>query len=464
MIPFSGPLMLSLPSTLSTKITAEVNGMRAPSKLTDNNETYLWHPCSQPQDINVYDKGIVKQALGNKIFLNDGNNLIDAISSWWCKTLGHNHPRLKQALYEQAEKFEHVMLACLTNTTVTNLSQSLAQITNYQFTKAFYASDGASAIEIALKMCFHLRYIEGNIQKKKILTLKNSYHGETMLTLGASDCDLYKKPYAHLLNDNYITLDDIPYLESGTDPDFGCDIQWERSKIILETHKDTICTLLVEPIVQGAGGIKIYSIRYLEKLCNWCSNNDIYVIFDEIMTGIGRTGKMFAYQHLHNVTPDFICLGKGLSAGWLPLSCVLAKDGIYDSFYKCEGADAFLHSHTYSGNALGCAVALETIKIINEENILNNVSMIANNLHEHMLDINEHSNKLENIRSFGAITAADIKSKYMHANSYIYKKSLEAGILLRPMGNTIYWTPPLNSTADDIIEIATRTFAMLKTL
>lgn len=436
------------------------------NELTKKDIKHLWHPCSQPKDIEIYDKGVVKQAHGNKIFLEDGRNIIDAVSSWWCKTLGHNHPRLKLALKNQADKFEHVMLACLTNETTIGLSEKLTNATNSKLNKVFYASDGANAVEIALKMVFHLRYLKKQEQKNKVLTLKNGYHGETMFTLSASDCTLYKKPYQSIVNNNFEFIDSIPYINAGTDINTGCDIQWEKTKSSLEKIKDSISALLVEPIVQGAGGIKIYSKSYLEKLCQWCRDNDIYIIFDEIMTGFGRTGKMFAYEHMdsNDFAPDFLCLGKGITSGWLALSCVMTKSSIYETFYNCEGSDSFLHSHTYSGNALACAVATETMNIIEDENILDNVKMLENSMLEHMQYLESKTNKIENVRGLGAIVAADIKEEYMKTNAYIYKLSLDSGILLRPMGRTIYWTPPLNTNQSDIGQIQKRTMQVLQSL
>ena len=329
---------------------------------------HIWYPCSQMKDYEQFKPLVVKSAQGSYIELADGTKILDAISSWWCKSLGHNHPRLKGAMIDQMEKFEHVIFANTTHELIVNLSQRLTNLMT-GLSKVFYAGDGSCAVEIAMKMSLHSRYINSDAKRNRFITLKNSYHGETIGALSVSDIGLYKNPYSSILFKPYV-IDKIPYVQSIHDPLWdNCSEEWDKLEKSLEKYIDSSTALIVEPIVQGAGGMKIYSKDFLNRLATWAKKHDIHLIADEIMTGIGRTGKMLACEHA-GIQPDFICLAKGLTSGWLPFSAVLTTEDIYNKFYdNFSSGKAFLHSHTYSGNALGSCLALETLNIIQEEQL-----------------------------------------------------------------------------------------------
>jgi len=406
---------------------------------------HLWHPCSQMKDYEDFPPLVVKKAYGPYLELENGRLIIDAMSSWWCKSLGHSHPRLKQALFKQAEKFSHVILANTTHEAIVDLSEKLAGLTP-SLNKVFYTSDGSCAVEVAMKMSLHARLLSGETQRQRFIALSNSYHGETCGALSVSDVGIYRDPYQALLFKSFFILN-IPYVTGKHDPLWhDCSESWVIIEKQLEQQAEYTTAVIVEPVLQSAGGMLVYSPDFLRRLRQWTQKNNIYFIADEIMTGMGRTGLPLACQHA-GIEPDFLCLGKGLTSGWLPLSAVLTSDAIYKLFYDdYEKGKSFLHSHTYSGNALAVSIALECLSIMEEENIYTQV--INNEMYfwELMADIAHKTGRLKNIRGIGAVIAADLitdnpKQRLGYA---VYRKAVELGALLRPLGNTIYWAPPLN--------------------
>jgi adenosylmethionine---8-amino-7-oxononanoate aminotransferase len=422
----------------------------------------LWHPCSQMKDYELLPPMHVVSASGAYLFLNDGRKVLDAISSWWCKHLGHGHPRLLQALREQTQCFEHVILANTTNEVIVQLSESLTSLMPH-LGKVFYASDGSCAVEIALKMAIHARLIKGQTQKTKIMALANGYHGETMLALAVSDLGLYRKPYEHYFPEvEFITS--VPYVSSSNDPLWwNAETSWDEAQKKLDRNKEILSVIILEPILQGAGGMLIYSQDFLARLGKWCQDNDVYLIADEILTGFGRTGKMLACEHAQ-IQPDFICLGKGLTGGVLPMSAVILSDAIYALFYDdYTSGKSFLHSHTHSGNALAAAVALECQKVIRDENILLGIKDLEVKLNHAFLEVTEKTKKLHNVRSIGGVVAADLSCNKSGRDGFsVYRKAIELGVLLRPLGQTIYWLPPLNISHKDIIYLRDKTIQAIQ--
>ncbi|MEN9916465.1 MAG: adenosylmethionine-8-amino-7-oxononanoate aminotransferase [Pseudomonadota bacterium] len=417
--------------------------------LINRNLQHIWHPCSQMKDYEAFPPLIIKKAYGSYIELADGRRIIDAISSWWCKSLGHNHPRLKSALKTQLEYFEHVIFANSTYEIIIQLSEKLATLCP-GLNKVFYASEGSSAVEIALKMSLHAQQLLGQNQRTQLTSLQNGYHGETFMALGLSDLGLYRKAYeAHLIKPDFIH--NIPYVHSSSDPLWtDCSVIWPKIENQLEKQATTLAAIIVEPIVQGAGGMKIYSQDFLRRLRKWTQTHGIYLIADEIMTGLGRTGHGLACEHAQ-IKPDFVCLSKGLTSGWLPMSAVLTQTEIYNLFYDdYSSGKSFLHSHTFSGNALAAAVALECLNILEDEKIFQQVQTQEMILKKFMQEINANTQSLTNIRGIGAIIAADLKlteeQKNQRIGYQIFQKALELGAWLRPLGNTIYWLPPLNAS------------------
>jgi adenosylmethionine-8-amino-7-oxononanoate aminotransferase len=421
------------------------------STLLELDNKHIWHPCSQMKDYQIFKPLIIKSAKGSIIELSDGKKIIDAISSWWCKSLGHNHPRLMQALIKQAEQFEHVIFANTTHHTIIQLTEKLIQLCT-PLNKVFYAGDGSCAVEIALKMSLHFRVIQGDQKRNQFIALKNGYHGETSGALSVSDLGIYKDPYQAMLFKTHF-INEIPYVSGKEDPLWeDCSPYWPAIETSLKPLSETATALILEPLVQGAAGMKIYSLDFLRRLRQWCTQHHIHLIADEIMTGMGRTGKMLACEY-GNIIPDFICLSKGLTSGWMPFSAVLTHDRIYDCFYDdYQSGKSFLHSHTFSGNALAASIALETFKIFEKEKILDHVNQIAKQMHQAMLEIQDITHQITNVRSLGAIVAADLipHSTHERLGFEFYQRAVKNGALLRPIGNTIYWLPPLNTDFDTL--------------
>jgi adenosylmethionine-8-amino-7-oxononanoate aminotransferase len=409
----------------------------------------LWNPCTQMKKYETCPPLVIKKARGSYLELSNGHRVIDAISSWWCKSLGHNHPRLKKALLKQLDQFEHVMLADITFDLIAELSEKLSQLMP-PLNRVFYASDGSCAVEVALKMSLQSRIIARDHTRTQFIALSNGYHGDTAGSLSLCDIESFRAPYEKILFKPYF-LEKIPYVSGPEDPLYNdCGDLWPDIEAALAPYAQTATALVLEPIVQGASGMNIYSQDFLYRLRQWTKDNGIHLIVDEIMTGIGRTGKMFAAEHAH-IIPDFICLSKGLTSGWLPLSVVLTHDQMYNYFYSTQKNRAFLHSHTYSGNALAASVALETLKIVEEEKLTSRANDIGKYLLKGMQHIEKSTKKLYQVRSLGAIVAAELKPEYIQKNTLqnICQHAIKNGVLLRPLGSTIYWLPPLNiETAD----------------
>lgn len=393
-------------------------------------------------------------ASGSYLHLGDGRKMIDAISSWWCKNLGHQHPRISSAIREQLEKFEHVILAGTTNEVIVELSEQLARIMP-PLDKVLYASDGSCAVEMALKLSLHAQKIRGNHKRRKFMTLKNAYHGETAGAMSVSDLGMYRDAYQEMLFPVEV-IQTVPYVSGMDDPLWSdCSAIWQEVEEYLSPVADDIAAIIVEPILQGAGGMLVYSGDFLRRLYQWSREHDVYIIADEILTGLGRCGKMLACEHA-GIVPDFVCLSKGLTAGTLPLSVTLTHQDIYNLFYADYATGkSFLHSHTHSGNALAASAALEVLKIIHDEKILSQAVRLGATMLDAMHAVVNTTGLLTNVRNMGAMVAADIivNDQSQRAGLQVYQYAIEHGALLRPLGNTIYWMPPLTTTASTVNEL-----------
>ncbi len=432
----------------------KINGLQmGDSELQELDLNINWHPCSQMKDYEIFKPLIINKAYGCYLELSNGKRIIDAISSWWCKSLGHNNFELKQALISQINKFEHVIFANTTNKTIVDLSNKLISLMS-NLNKVFYAGDGSCAVEIALKMSFQSRIISGQNSKNKFIALRNGYHGETIGAMSVSGIEIYRHHYSPLL---FETIFVEPIYVCGTDDRNWTDVSsyWLKIQRSLEPYIETTTAIIVEPILQGAGGMRIYSKDFLSKLYAWAKKNNIHIIADEIMTGFGRTGKMLASEFV-NIQPDFICLSKGLTSGWMPFSAVLTTDNMYQIFYDdYHTGKSFLHSHTYSGNALGASLALTTLNIILNNKLYDRANRIQKIMKTHMNDIAEQTGYIKNVRGIGGVVAADLISnnKRERKGYQVYKEAVRLGLLLRPLGDTIYWLPPLIVSEETLLEM-----------
>jgi adenosylmethionine-8-amino-7-oxononanoate aminotransferase len=413
----------------------------------------IWHPCSQMQDYELFKPLNINKASGSYLELTNGSKIIDAISSWWCKSLGHSHPRLKAALLEQVEKFEHVIFANTTYEKIIELSTMLGNLLPH-LNKVFYAGDGSSAVEIAMKMSIHARNISCEKHKTKFIALSNGYHGETAGALSVSDVGIFRDPYQAILFDTFFITPN--YVHSVTDNGWTDAAEhWQMIEPLLLQQQQETTAIIVEPIMQGAAGMRMYSQDFLYRLAKFAKEHNIHLIADEIMTGVGRTGKMLACEHAA-IQPDFLCLSKGLTSGWLAFSAVLTTDDIYQTFYDDHASGkAFLHSHTYSGNALGACLAVATLQEIYDHKLINRADELQKLMRNYFETIATTIGAITNIRGIGAIVAADLVN---HNNTprlgyQVFQDAIKLGALLRPIGNTIYWLPPLNIAVETLQEL-----------
>lgn len=419
--------------------------------LVERDLAHVWHPCTQMKDHQQIP--IIPIAKGEGIWLQDvdGNKYIDAISSWWVNIFGHANKTISGAIKKQADTLEHVLLAGFSHEPVIQLSEQLVELTPEPLQRCFYADNGSSAIEVALKMSFHYWKNIGNEKKQKFVTLKNSYHGETIGALSVGDVELYKDIYQPLLLDVLaVPGADNFHMEEGEDAEEYATRMFAPMEAVLQEQHAEICAVIVEPLVQCAGYMRMYDAKYLELLRQACDRYNVHLIADEIAVGFGRTGTMFACEQA-NICPDFMCLSKGLTGGYLPLSVVLTTNQIYDAFYDdYQTLKAFLHSHSYTGNPLACAAALATLGIFYREDVINRNQSLIRKIEAEGKRFEDHPN-IGHVRQTGMIFAIEMVKDKRTGEAYpwqerrglkAYQHALKNHVLLRPLGNVLYFMPP----------------------
>ncbi len=418
----------------------------------------VWHPCTQMKHHENFPLIPIQRGEGVWLVDADGKRYLDAVSSWWVNLFGHNNPRIKEAIKLQLDTLEHVMLAGFTHEPVVNLSEKLAKLTGLGH--AFYASDGASATEIALKMSFHYWRNTGKLLKTKFISLKNSYHGETLGALGVTDVAIFKDTYAPLLMQSaQMPSPDFRLSAEGeTAEDFALRCAHELELYVNEHHAQ-LAAFIIEPLVQCAAGMAMYHPTYLRRAREICTQYDVHLIADEIAVGFGRTGTMFATEQA-KVTPDFICLSKGITGGYLPLSAVLTTDKVYQAFYDDSTLKGFLHSHSYTGNPLACSAALATLAIFESDHVLEKNKQKAAYLSNKAQAFN--TLPITHMRQQGMILAFDVQTNHTKFSSACYAAALNQGLLLRPIGNTVYFMPPYTITESEVDFMIDATLGALK--
>jgi adenosylmethionine-8-amino-7-oxononanoate aminotransferase len=421
----------------------------------------LWHPCSQMKDYAADGLPLIPIKSGQGIWLEDfdGNRYLDAISSWWVNLFGHANPAINQAIKVQLDTLEHVILGGFSHQAAIELAEKLVEITPPNLDKCFYADNGSSAIEIALKMSFHYWRNLGQGQKTKFITLENSYHGETLGALAVGNVALYKETYAPLLMDVIsVASPDCFFREAEESWEAYSIRRFAEMERTLAEHADSVCAVIVEPLVQCAGNMRMYHPSYLRLLRQACDKYQVHLIADEIAVGFGRTGTLFACEQAA-ISPDFLCLSKGLTGGYLPLSAVLTSNQVYQAFYDdYQNLTAFLHSHSYTGNALGCRAALATIDLFQSSDVLGHNRQLAALLAKYTAQFHDHPNVAE-VRQTGMILAIELVKNKQTREAYpwqqrrglkVYQYALSQGVLLRPLGNVIYFMPPYIITEAEI--------------
>lgn len=418
----------------------------------------VWHPCTQMRDHETLPMVPIRRAQGVWLEDFDGKRYLDAVSSWWVNLFGHAHPRLDAALRDQIGTLEHVILAGFTHRPAIELAERLVEVAPKGLTRVQYADNGSSAVEIALKLAFHHCRNRGDSQRTRFVALAGGYHGETLGALSVTDIPLYRATYAPLLLTPLTAMSpDATQAEAGESALDVATRAAEALDALLAQHGDTVCALIVEPLVQCAAGMRMHDPEYLRRARAACDRHGVLLILDEIAVGFGRTGSLFACEQA-GIAPDLMCLSKGLTGGYLPLSAVLATEAIYQSFYdEYTKLRAFLHSHSYTGHALGCRVALEVLNVFRDEPVLERNRSLAAHLSDAIAPIAAHPN-VRHVRQTGMIAAFDLVDAHGCAFDWterrgmrVYRHGLEHGVVLRPLGHTVYFMPPYCITPDEIV-------------
>ncbi len=428
-------------------------------RITARDLAVVWHPCTQMKDHERLPPIPIARGEGVWLYDFDGRRYLDGISSWWVNLFGHANPRINRALREQLERLEHVLLAGFTHEPVVRLSEALVRLLPQGLTRCFYADSGSAAIEVAVKMSFHFWQNRGQPKKRRFITLSNSYHGETLGALAVGDVELYKKVYQPLLMD-VITAPspDCHGREPGESWESHSRRMFEAMERTLAGHADEVAAVIVEPLVQCAGSMRMYHPSYLTLLREACDRHGVLLIADEIAVGFGRTGTLFACEQA-GIRPDIICLSKGLTGGYLPLSVAVTTEAIYQAFYDdYTKLTAFLHSHSYTGNALACAAALGTLAIFEQDDVIAQNRALARRMAEAAAPLAGHPHVAE-VRQTGMILAIEVVKNRATGERYdwrerrglaAYEYALSEGALLRPIGNVIYLMPPYVITPEQI--------------
>jgi adenosylmethionine-8-amino-7-oxononanoate aminotransferase len=424
--------------------------------LLDADRAHVWHPFTQMKDYWTEDHLLIERANGVFVYDASGNEYYDTNSSWWVNLHGHCHPRIRAAINRQLEMMDHVMFSGLTHPNGIQLAQKLVAIAPPGLSRVFYSDNGSTAVEVALKMSFQYWRNQNRSEKASFIYMDNAYHGDTIGAVSVGGVDLFHGVFKPLLFPAHKVM-------SPSEPEL-VDAALANLEATLQTHGHTIAAMIIEPLVQAAGGMVIYPPAYLKRARELCSAYAVHLIADEVATGFGRTGKLFACEYA-GVTPDMLCLSKGLTAGIMPLSVTMCTDEIYQAFFDdYETLKTFFHGHSFTGNPLACAVALESLAIFEDTNLLQQVEQVSQTLQSTFSTLTAHPH-VTNIRGIGMIAALDLVQDRRSGAAFpftdrvgfqVYKQGLKHGLLLRPLGDTLYVWLPLITTEQQIVEIVAR--------
>ncbi len=440
-------------------------------ELVQKDIKYVWHPDTQMKEYETESPIIIEKGEGIYVWDIDGNRYIDAIASWWVNTLGHCNPRLNKALCEQVQKIEHVLLAGFSHIPAIELAEELVKVCNNSLKKVFYSDNGSTATEVALKMAYQYCVQTGKPEKTKFVALENSYHGDTLGAVSVGGVDIFYKVFKPLLFDIFQAKSPYCYrCPMGLD-NKNCEVDCIKSvEEIFEKHHKEIAAMIVEPLVQGACGMRIYPAEYLKKLRALCDKYEIILIDDEVAMGFGRTGKMFAYEHA-GIEPDIVCLAKGITAGYLPLAVTMTNEKIFNAFYdEYETYKTFYHGHSFTGNPLAASIALENLKIFKEENIIENLQPKIKHFHKE-LDRLKKLKHVGDVRHIGMVAAVelvkDTETKELFGSKIrigkkVYNEALKLGAILRPLGHIVYFIPPYIITEAEITTLVDIAYESIK--
>ena len=423
----------------------------------------VWHPCTQMQHHESVPLIPVSHGRGVWLYDHEGKRYLDAISSWWVNLFGHANRRINAELRDQLDTLEHAMLAGFTHEPVIQLSEQLSDLTNNVLGHAFYASDGASAVEIALKMSFHSWRNAGKSDKQEFVCLAGSYHGETIGALAVTDVALFKDAYGPLLRAARVVAS--PDARQAGDGETAEDVARRAAadvEALFAERADKIAAIIIEPLVQCATGMAMHDPLYLKLVRELCDRFNVHLILDEIAVGCGRTGTFFACEQA-GIWPDFLCLSKGISGGSLPLSLVLSRDEIYQSFYSSDITRGFLHSHSYTGNPLACRAALATLAIFRDEDVINRNRILADKMTAALAPLANHE-RVRHFRQRGMIWAFDAVTDDPTFSRRFFTSATEHELLMRPIGRSVYLMPPYVLSDDDVALLAERTLTVFESV
>ncbi|MDP8298679.1 MAG: adenosylmethionine--8-amino-7-oxononanoate transaminase [Candidatus Tantalella remota] len=432
---------------------------------------YNWHPYTQMKDMEEMPPIPIKKAEGVKLFDYDGNFYYDTISSWWCNVHGHCHPAIVKAIKDQLGAVEHVLFAGFTHEPAVDLAERLVKITPEGLDRVFYSDNGSTAVEVAMKMSFQFWLNSGLKGKTKFVSLDRAYHGDTVGTMSVSGVDLYNKKFAPLFFDTFKAATPYCYRCPYGKEKGNCAVECLGSlEEILRVHSREVAALILEPILMGAGGMIIYPADYLAGAARLAEKYNVHLILDEVAAGFGRTGKMFACEHA-GVTPDFMCISKGITSGYLPLGVTMTTSEVYEAFYDDhEKNKTFFHGHTYTANPVSCAAACASIDLFEAENTLGNVKNISTALNSFLEGIADHP-MVGDTRTIGAVGAIELVKDPATGEPLdpkdrvglsIYRQALKHNLLLRPLGDIIYLFLPLSVTPEELKDILSRTGDVLQ--
>ena len=447
--------------------------MKSREEIVATDRKHIWHPFTQMKDYEDIDPVVITRGKGIFIYDEAGNEYYDTISSWWVNILGHCHPRISNAVKKQLDTLEHVNFSGFTHPYATELIEELNDIMPEGMGRYFFSDNGSTAIEVAIKMAYQYWLNKGQPKKTKFVMLNNSYHGDTLGATSVGAVDIFHKIYKPLMFDSFRVK--APY-EFPYDREFTYDAMdqynpavFEPMRETIEAHAGEIAAVIIEPILQGAGGLKIYHPQYLLDLRKCADENNVLIICDEVATGFCRTGKMFAFQHAEGFIPDIFAVSKALTGGYLPMALTITNEEVYSAFYG-DAMSTFFHGHSYTGNPLACVAATETMKILKELKMPESCGDLFDYFQQKVRDMAQFD-FVGDIRYKGLIGAIDIVRSRKDGIDFeasekitfkIYQESLKHGLVMRHLGNSIYWWLPMIVTKDDIDEIFKRTIAVVQ--
>lgn len=405
--------------------------------LASRDRAVNWHPYTQMK--TTEDAIPIVKGKGIYLFDEDGKRYLDAVSSWWVTLHGHAHPYIAQKVSEQLNTLEQVIFAGFTHEPAIHLAENLLQLLPENQAKVFYSDNGSTAVEVALKMCIQFWNNRGQ-EKTKILAFKNAYHGDTFGAMSVSGRSVWTKPFGEMLFE--VIFIDTPNFEN-----------LDELKTIISANAQEIACFIYEPLVQGAAGMLMHQPDDLSELMKFCRENNVLMIQDEVFTGFGRTGKLFAANYLSE-KPDIMCFSKGLTGGTMPMGITTASQEIFDAFLSEDVYKTLFHGHSFTANPLACTAALASMELLLEEETLENIQMICGKHSEFLKMLKQHP-KVENARQTGTIVAWEIKNEaktsyFNQIGKFFYGKFLERGIIMRPLGNVMYLVPPYCITFDEL--------------